>query len=168
MADYERIRAQLTRSVRRICPGWLADRSEDIVQNALIRILAIHRRGELNGSPPASYLWKVAYTATMDEIREVRRKREEPLDALNLERSRDPGGDPTMRERAAWDKGRVVRRCLGRLQERRRIVVGLYLLGHKLSESAELLDWRFNQVRNLLYRGLADLRRCLASHGVEP
>jgi RNA polymerase sigma factor (sigma-70 family) len=167
MADYDRIREQLTRSVRRICPRWLADRGEDIVQNAMVRIFEIQKRGELNASPPASYLWRAAYTATIDQIREIQRRREESLDPVRLERRQNVADDPTLRERAMWDDGRAVRRCLDRMQERRRLVVGLYLLGHPLSESAELLGWSFNQVRNLLYRGLTDLRRCLASMGVK-
>jgi RNA polymerase sigma-70 factor (ECF subfamily) len=168
MADYDRIRSQLARAVRQVCPRSLADRSEDIVQNAMVRIFEIQKRGELNGSPPASYLWRAAYTATIDQIRDVRRRREDALDAEDLERKQKVADDPVLRERAGWDQGRAVRSCLGSLQERRRIVVGLYLLGHPLSECVDLVGWRFNQVRNLLYRGLADLRRCLASKGVTP
>jgi RNA polymerase sigma-70 factor (ECF subfamily) len=166
MVDYDRIRKQLVRSINRVCPRWLADQRDDIVQNAMLRLLEIEKRGELNPSPPASYLWKVAYTATIDQIRRARRRPEEPLEPAMLEAGPDPAGDPTLQERARWDLGRTVRRCLNEMHERRRLIVGLHLLGHELSECASLSGWRFNQVRNLLYRGLADLRRCLASKGV--
>jgi len=166
MVDYDRIRQQLTRSINRVCPSWLADHRDDIVQNAMLRLLEIERKGELNPSLPASYLWKVAYTATIDQIRRVRRRPEEPLDPTALEARVEMAGDPTLQERARWDLGRTVRRCLDDMQERRRLIVGLHLLGHELSECARLSGWRFNQVRNLLYRGLADLRRCLVSKGI--
>lgn len=168
MTDYERIRAQLARSVARTCPRSLAHMREDIVQNAMLRVLEIQRRGELNPSPPASYLWKVAYTATIDEIRRVRRRSEEALEKMEPGAARRSTSDTSAEERAMWDLGRTVRGCLASMQERRRLVVGLHLLGHELSECARLSGWTFNQVRNLLYRGLADLRRCLASKGVTP
>lgn len=167
MTEHDRIRAQLARSVARVCPRSLAHLCEDIVQNAMLRVLEIQNRGELNPSPPASYLWKVAYSATVDEIRRVRRRREEALETME---PRDAGGavDPSAAERARWELGRDVRACLAAMRERRRLIVGLHLLGHELSECARLSGWTFNQVRNLLYRGLADLRRCLVSKGVTP
>ena len=110
----------------------------------------------------------MAYTATIDEIRRVRRRAEEALETVDPEPAPARSIDRSAEERAVWELGRTVRGCLALMQERRRLIVGLHLLGHELSECATLSGWTFNQVRNLLYRGLADLRRCLASKGVEP
>ena len=78
VVDPAELRRQHTRSVRRVCPPWLADRSEDLVQNAVIRVLESRPRsaGEHPSGPPASDLWRVAYRATVDESRRVRRRQE--------------------------------------------------------------------------------------------
>jgi DNA-directed RNA polymerase specialized sigma24 family protein len=76
--DLERMRSHLTRSVDRVCPPWLAAFKDDIVQNAMIRVLQILEKDEHNLSPPASYVWKVAYSATVDQIRRIRRRKEVP------------------------------------------------------------------------------------------
>jgi RNA polymerase sigma-70 factor (ECF subfamily) len=42
----------------------------------------------------------------------------------------------------------------------------MYLAGHSKEEIASLLGWTDDKTRNLLYRGLADLRAQLLSMGV--
>jgi RNA polymerase sigma-70 factor (ECF subfamily) len=162
-AETARILDQVARSVDRVCPRWLAASRDDIVQASLLRVLEIRRRSEQNDGPPASYLWKVAYTATVDEIRRLRRRREDPLPAED-----PPGNDDPFAAQSSREIGEAVRGCLGRMIERRRVVVGLSLMGHSLAEMGRLMRWEGKKVRNLLYRGLADLRRCLESKGVKP
>ena len=48
----------------------------------------------------------------------------------------------------------------------RRPVVRMYLTGHPREEIAELMGWTEGKTRNLLYRGLADLRERLTEMGV--
>jgi len=62
----------------------------------------------------------------------------------------------------------MVHRALALLAEPRRAVVRMHLAGYERSEIAELLGWSEPKTRNLLYRGLADLRRILASWGIGP
>ena len=50
----------------------------------------------------------------------------------------------------------------------RNAVVRLYLAGSDRVEIAELLGWSELKVRNLLYRGLRDLRVVLAARGMTP
>lgn len=50
----------------------------------------------------------------------------------------------------------------------RGVVVRLYLVGFDRLEIARLLDWSEPKVRNLLYRGLSDLRAVLTERGVSP
>lgn len=166
--DFDLLRRQLLRSVGRICPAWLADRKEDIVQSAIVRILETQKKNEHDWMPLPSYVWKVAYTATVDEIRRIRRKRDVPLDEERLEKAghvsvSNPHGDQSLR-----DLGEAIRGCLGRMNEPRRLVVGIFLLGHGLVETERLTGWEGKRVRNLLYRGLAGLRRCLSAKGIRP
>jgi RNA polymerase sigma-70 factor (ECF subfamily) len=148
-SSIERIRQVLIRAVERHCPPALAAHREDLVQMALVRLLE-RRPGE--GSTPrgASYLWRVAYTVVIDEIRRFRRHQRQ---AERL--PRDEGGTPGPEARSE------ILDCLGGLQDRRRTAVVLHLQGFRTAEVASALGWTEKQAENLVYRGLADLRACL-------
>jgi RNA polymerase sigma-70 factor (ECF subfamily) len=145
----ERIRQVLIRAVERHCPPALAAHREDLVQMALVRLLE-HPRSE--GSVPrgASYLWRVAYTVVIDEIRRFRRQQRQAEQLPGDER-----GTPGPEARSE------LLDCLGVLQDRRRTAVTLHLQGFRISEVAAALGWTDKQAENLVYRGLADLRACL-------
>jgi RNA polymerase sigma-70 factor (ECF subfamily) len=162
------LRQALARSVGRVCPPWLAAQKDDIVQIALMRVLNAQRKSELSDPVPASYLWKVAYSATVDQIRRVRRRREMELDEARQTNPDPPAPTSPDRELARKELGQAILGCLGRLQERRRLVVGFFLNGDSVKEMMRLLDWDERRVRNLLFRGLTDLRRCLTSKGIHP
>jgi len=159
------LRATLQRAVRRICPRWLADRSEDLVQMAALRVLEARPPGEGNDRVAASYLYKVAYTTLIDEIRRLRRRPESPLDEAGPRAVGEPGPDRALAGREA---GRAIEACLAGLVEPRRLAVTLYLQGHTIPQAARLLGWGVKKTENLVYRGLADLRGCLNDKGVVP
>ncbi len=162
------MRKQLERAVRRVCPRWLSNQADDIVQRAVMRVLAILRQGEGAAPPSASYLWKVAYTATVDEIRRSRRQREVPLGEDQSEPVTRAAGDDPASQITRREIGEAIRDCLLRLVEARRAAVTLYLHGHTVPEAAALLRSEAKRIENLVYRGLADLRRCLSAKGLEP
>jgi RNA polymerase sigma-70 factor (ECF subfamily) len=165
--DLRELRGRLVEAVGRVCPPWLAAQREDIVQTALVRVTRLLGAREERRELAATYLWKAAYSCTMDEIRKLRRRRETPLDP-DLEPAAMPRPvDPEQAARAR-EAGRAVGRCLERLVRPRRLGVVLYLQGHSLPESAQLLGWSAKRTENLVYRGLADLRRCLDEKGFAP
>lgn len=164
--DYGALREQLARSVERICPAWLHADRDDIVQAAVLRVMKVIRAGEYSPSVPGSYLWKVAFSAVLNEIRHVRRRRESSIEG-GLPSSRHPAVDPA-RDDERRELGAAIQRCLARLQERRRAVVALHLTGHAVDEMTSLLDWNRKRVQNLLTRGMADLRLCLRSRRPQP
>jgi len=163
------LRATLQRAVRRICPRWLADRSEDLVQAATLRVLEAAPAGEGKRAVPASYLYKVAYTTLIDEIRRLRRRPEAPLEDAaghaNPVASADAGPE---QEYASLQLGRAIQDCLLRLVPSRRLAVTLHLQGHTIPQAAAVLGWSAKRTENLVYRGLANLRSCLESKGVAP
>ena len=61
-----------------------------------------------------------------------------------------------------------VRSCLRELVAARRRAVTLYLMGDSVPRAAERLGWNRKRTENLVFRGLADLRRCLETKGLEP
>lgn len=148
-AGIERIRQVLIRAVERHCPPALSAHREDLVQMALLRLL---ERPRSEGSAPrgASYLWRVAYTVVIDEIRRFRRQQRQ-AEQLPGHEGRTPGPEAHSE----------LLDCLGALQERRRTAVTLHLQGFRTGEVAAALGWTDKQAENLVYRGLADLRACL-------
>jgi RNA polymerase sigma-70 factor, ECF subfamily len=171
--DVAALRLDLARAVARVCPGWLAADRDDLVQAALMRVLrrldAAPPDVEREGKAPvaASYLHKVAYSVLIDEIRRVRRRRETSLEAEPAEPPRPQAADPE-RVAASSEIGRGIQSCLGHLAHDRRLAVTLHLQGHTVVEASRILDWPEKRTENLVYRGLADLRSCLASKGLRP
>jgi RNA polymerase sigma-70 factor, ECF subfamily len=165
---FERLRRDLCRAVAKVCPAWLASRREDLVQVAMLKVMGLESRRE--GNPPlaASYLYRVAYSAVVDEIRARRRRPEvelEEVDMTTRQATTEPAPDEAARGR---EIGRGIRACLALLLAERRAAVTLHLLGHSVPEAARLLGWAAKRTENLVYRGLADLRGCLAGKGLAP
>ena len=164
---HEQLRATLVRVVARVCPAWLANQRDDIVQSAWLRVQP-HLPPE--GNPPlaASYLSKVAYSALVDEIRRLRRLRETELDAVgDLPADGAAGGDPERRAEGRRISD-AIRGCLAALVPDRKSATTLHLLGHSVPDVARLMTWNEKRAENLVYRGLADLRKCLLARGVRP
>lgn len=168
-ADLAEIRRALGRAVATVCPSWLADQREDIVQAAMLRVLAILERGEEQRVRSSSYLWRVAHSATLDEIRRARRRdAESTVEGEQIDRTTATDRAGPERRARSREIGRAIQQCLGTLVDPRRHVAVLHLLGYGLTETARVLGWPRKRVDNLLYRGLADLRRCLEGKQVVP
>lgn len=167
--DYGELRTEIARTVRSLCPRWLVSRADDLVQTALLRIFELRRRSEQRQDLSSFYLKRVAYSALVDEIRRLERKRETPLEGDDGEplpvTSPAPGPE---RIQAGRETGEGIRDCLGTLLHQRRLAVTLYLQEVSVVDAASMLGWDLKQTRNLVYRGLGDLRLCLKGKGLEP
>ncbi len=164
--EMAKLRAALEKAVKRVCPGWLSDRSDDLVQAGLIKVMEIQRKSEGNRSFTTSYFWRVAYSALVDEIRALRRRQEVPLGENRDGHLLPPAGSPNPEERYAGKQmGKDIQQCLDELIPPRRLTVTLNLQGHSVPSAAKLLGWTVKKTENLLYRGLANLRQCLTSKG---
>ena len=152
----------LRAAVGRSCPSDLAAHREDLVQIALIRVLEHEERGEQNQVRTASYLWRVAFTVIADERR---RRRADELRSRRFSVGEEAGQDGAT---PLPELGVGIRDCLGGLAEPRRMAVLLHLEGFRAEEASRVLHWDVKRVQNLIYRGLADLRRCLESKGLAP
>jgi len=162
----ERERHRLEVIIGAICPAWLRDDAEDLVQVALLRVNAIAEREGVTAFG-SSYLRRVAHSVLVDEIRRRRRQARTLPEPAVLEPRAVRTKDPQIQAESRLT-GRTIRECLVELSTVRRRAVTLHLLGHSVREAAELLDWSFKATENQVYRGLADLRRCLRGKGIEP
>src|SRR5262249_21674210 len=151
------------RTVMRTCPARLMNKAEDIVQAVMLRVLEIQQQqGEIRTT---TYLSRAAYSVLVDEIRRQLKRPESSLEALEaeaLERSSATHGRPPD---DLGDLGDSVRDCLERLPDARQLAVTLYLQGFTAEEAQRSLGWNLKKVRNLTYRGMADLRSCLEGKG---
>ena len=134
-----------------------------------MRVMHVLNRpnAEGEGTPALtpSYLHRVAQSTLIDELRRVRRQRETALDDEGDAAIPIAQDDPE-RLAASREIGRGIQDCLREMTRDRRLAVTLYLQGHSVPESSRLLDWSPKRTENLVYRGLADLRECLASKGM--
>ena len=160
----------LRKAVARTCPHRLGLQVAEIEQDARIRLWqALRRDREI--SEPASYLQRIVATATIDAVRRVKGRREQPIDDATDGASRVPSvtaGKECSPERLAM-RGELVgkvRAAIAQLPRNRRRAVGLHLQGFTSQEMATLMGWTEPKARNLTYRGLKTLARQLAQEGI--
>jgi RNA polymerase sigma factor (sigma-70 family) len=132
---------------------------EDIMQEVRIRIWKLVRSEKIIINQ-ASYLKKIVHSAVIDQIRKFRREenlykheKQKRISELELAYRRE-----VIRKRMLEE---AVGKAVERLIDSRRQVVKLYLLNLSIQEISCYLNWSQDKTRNLLYRGLADLRESL-------
>jgi RNA polymerase sigma-70 factor (ECF subfamily) len=151
--------------------GRLSERDlDELVQEVRIRLWRAHEGDpeatEQIRAAPASYVYRTAVTATLDLFRRRRARREADMVPLDGEGGGVTAGPGPEEDLAAHELAALVARAVDRLPATRRPVVRMYLAGHSKEEIAELMGWTEGKTRNLLYRGLADLRAELTAMGM--
>ena len=172
-AVVEEYRAFLRDAVARLCPRDMGLQFDDIVQEASLKLLSA-LRDEMEVRDLASYAYRIAATTTIDAIRRARARREEQLrlEGEEDDEGRGPHAIPAASDRSPEREAErrelvaKVEAALSRLAENRLRAVRLYLEGMTTAEIANLLGWTEPKARNLVYRGLADLREQLTGLGV--
>lgn len=165
---FDELHQKLQKAVAAVCPLWLADQRDDLVQIAMMRVMDLHQRSEGNREFSSSYLWKVAHSALIDEIRRQRRRQEVAIeDATPVEMPATGSSSPEERAQSR-QIGEGIRSCLQGMVANRREAVILKLQGHSVPDSAKILGWTVKRTENLVYRGLKDLQDCMMSKGFMP
>lgn len=123
--------------------------------------------GEQISSVGSSYLYRTAVSAALDVLRRHRRTREDALEDVGQEPSAPSRREPEQSLESS-ELAQQVARAIDTITPSRRPVVRMYLAGYTREEIAGLLGWSEAKTRNLLYRGLADLRDRLTEQGIGP
>ncbi|MEP6834275.1 MAG: sigma factor-like helix-turn-helix DNA-binding protein [Gemmatimonas sp.] len=141
------------------------DEAAVLLQDVRIRLWRAHTDSEEIARLPTSYVYRTATTAALDLVRKRRRNeaREPFLDSAPTTAlvSRTNADDDVL----ASDLGAAIMREMETMVEARRVVVRMHLSGYERDEIVSLLGWSDAKVRNLLYRGLQDLRERLTRAG---
>lgn len=163
--DVGELRRRLDAAVSRVCSSWSRADQEDLVQAAMLKLMAVC---EENDPLPSSYLHRVAFSAMVDELRRRGRRPEVPLEPDGRSDVQETRAATPEQVATAREIGRGVRACLAAIGGDRRAALTLRLLGFSVPGAARRLGWPAKRVENLVYRGLADLRTCLERKGLKP
>jgi RNA polymerase sigma factor (sigma-70 family) len=162
----------LRRTIMRVCPRELGVSVDDIEQEAMVSLWKA-LKNETDIRFPAAYVHRVGVSAALRAIRRARTRREESLDS---ERDDTPALANTLPAPAETSPHKAAERrehrhtiqvALAGLAEKRRVAVALHLKGLTTQEIGQLLGWSEPKARNLVHRGLKDLRAALRAVGVE-
>lgn len=139
---------------------------DEVFQDVRLRLWKSLGDGETIRGVSTSYVYRTASSAALDLIRRRRRRPEIALTpgvAATVPSTR-PHPERAM-ERA--DTANHIERAIQALMESRRPAVRMYLAGYRVDEIARVLGWTSGKARNLLYRGLTDLREILRDRGFD-
>jgi RNA polymerase sigma-70 factor (ECF subfamily) len=168
----ERVLEKFGGVVRRVCWRYhfAGVEVDELMQEVRIRLW--HAHGAQEGAHetlaaiPASYLHRTALSAAVDLLRRRRARRADrmvPIDDEPEGMAESAGPDLALAESELAEQ---VERAVQSIQPSRRPVVRMHLMGHSREEIARTLGWSESKTRNLLYRGLADVRERLLAEGV--
>lgn len=131
---------------------------DELFQDVRIRLWKARQEADELEELSSSYVYRTATSAALDMIR---RRRRGPAQVPLNEGLLSPPSEHPEHEMDRRDLRKDLESAIEGLPERRRPVVRMHLAGYGRHEIAELLGWTEAKTRNLLYRGMADLRASL-------
>jgi RNA polymerase sigma-70 factor, ECF subfamily len=138
---------------------------EDIVQEVRIKLWKL-MTDEKTIHNHSSYIKKIVDSTVIDQLRKSRRIE----GIINSERQKHISEQKKIYNMYDQDNIRMketINIALQSLLESRRRVVKLFLLNMSIEEIAILLSWTKDKTRNLIYRGLSDLKKKLKNNGID-
>ena len=162
-ALFEQYESRLRAFLRSRCPPGSGVDADDVLQDLWIKLWnLLEREKELRN--PASYLMRAAVSTLIDAQRRAAvRQPEGGFSGHDPELFADES-TPEQQTALMLDYDRL-EHALDQLVDDRARVVRLYLQGFGTQELARLLRWSEPRCRNLLYRGLADLKARMKEQG---
>jgi RNA polymerase sigma factor (sigma-70 family) len=156
----------MTAQVRKYRVGRIGVEVDDVLQEIRVKLWKA-LRNEKNIHYYASYIKKIVDTSVIDFFRKFKREEgvylyEKSLRIAELDRGYDAD---YIREN--MDVKDIVGLAVERLIPSRRNIVRLYLLNMTIDEIALHYRYSLSKTRNLLYRGLKDLRKILVEKSID-
>jgi RNA polymerase sigma factor (sigma-70 family) len=161
--QYGRLIAAMVRRVGRHAPEHLR---EDIQQRVLIALWKQLRRDQPI-EHPTTYIYRTAVRETLRVMRQEAACAQEPIETDGPAGLRAEQGDPyTALDRK--EKLEHIRSAIEAIAPERRLAVWAHLSGFGVAEIMARYGWPYQKARNLVARGMADLRRILQENGLGP
>ncbi len=154
--------------VRQVGRRYRLDESglDEVMQEVRIRLWRARETSEQVGETNTSYVYRTASSAALDILRRRRARQADRHDDIEAGGSvavltaRDPDPHSTLEGTELAER---VSRAIDQIPASRRPPVRMHLAGYPREEIASLMGWTEAKTRNLLYRGLADLRERLSA-----
>jgi RNA polymerase sigma-70 factor (ECF subfamily) len=162
----QRFRRMILHAGRR--HGLRDDDVDEVLQEVRVRLWQAQKSPETIGAVGSSYVYHTAVSAAVDILRRRRATRtgaEKVHEVPANQPSVLPSPSANAEEHELEER---IFAAVDGLIDTRRAVVRMYLAGYGRQEIAAALGWDETRVRNLLHRGLIDLRTRLTSLGIGP
>jgi RNA polymerase sigma factor (sigma-70 family) len=167
--EFEQLMARFTQFIRSLVQKYNLHKygidPDDICQDVRIKLWKL-LCGEKNVINYPSYIRKIVNSSVIDQLRKIRK--EEAIYSQEKQRQvaeqEQIYGSDLARYKTMED---IIGRAVNSLIESRRQAVKLYLLNLSVQEISDYLNWTVDKTRNLLYRGLADLKRALRKMDID-
>ena len=137
---------------------------EDVEQKVLVSLWR-QIEGEQNIEYPSSYIYRIAVREAVRMMRQETARAQEPLEDGVAEITRDVRADPHD-SLARSELQRDIEASLTELTPERQQAVRAHLSGFDVQEIMAMYGWTYQKARNLIARGMADMREALARRGV--
>ncbi len=138
---------------------------EDIAQEIKIKIWGILKSEKEIGNYP-SYIKKIVHSSVIDVLR--KRKRDEGIySQVKQNKISETKKDYAAELQNEEYYKEIIAAAVDSLIESRRRAVKLFLLGMTIEEISTFYSWSQHRTRNLLYRGLADLKKMLKKKEID-
>ncbi len=139
---------------------------DEVMQEVRLRLWHARPESEKIRELSSSYVYQTASSAALDLLRRRRARREDSLEDIVSDTANVTVSEAADTALEHSELAAEVWRAVEALIESRRPVVRMYLAGYAREEIAAVLGWSEAKTRNLLYRGLADLRDALGARGI--
>jgi RNA polymerase sigma factor (sigma-70 family) len=114
---------------------------------------------------PSSYIYRMAVRETVRMMRRESSRAQEPLQDAAAATLKEPRPDP-YEGLARRELGQRIEESLAALAPERQRAVRAHLAGFAVQEIIDMYGWPYQKARNLIARGMADLREELQKRGV--
>jgi RNA polymerase sigma-70 factor (ECF subfamily) len=165
----DRIVNRFSSLMRRIGRGYRLpdDAIDEAIQDVRIRLWRALATVPDIQRVPATYIHRTTVSAMLDLLRRRAARRETATVSIEGRVTLIPPSSVSSDAGVAQhDVELEVSNAIGTIPETRRAVVRMNLAGYSREEIASLLGWSEAKTRNLLYRGLDDLRQALRARGM--
>lgn len=156
--------ALIRQAVARVASRRAAPFQDDIAQNVATAMWR-HLEREPSIEQPSAYVYRAVVRETVRALRREQQRHEVSLGAPEGE-ALASDADPQLALEGRR-LGAAIEACLDGLTPDRARAVRAHLAGFGVAEIMRLYGWTYQRARNLVARGMADLRTALRARGVD-